>query len=143
MKTFLLFMALSISFQSFSQTSSEKELLKLSKKIFKWEVDNKIDSLANVFHEKFVVLSSDGGKQFKSDYLNRLKSGNFIHDSIDVEEDMATVSGNTAIITGKGKFTVTISGKKVALHLSYLEVFTRSNPKKPWQVLAMKANSIQ
>lgn len=143
MKPFLLFIALLISFQSFSQTSSEKEILKFSKKIFKWEVANKIDSLANVFHEKFVVLSSDGGSQFKNEYLNRLKNGDFIHDSIEVEEDTATVSGNTAIVTGKGKFAVTISGKKVALRLSYMEVFTRSNPKKPWKVLAMKANSIQ
>ncbi|MFV5692079.1 nuclear transport factor 2 family protein [Flavobacterium sp. LT1R49] len=143
MKTYLLFIVLFINFQSFSQTSSEKEILKLSAKIFQWEVDNKIDSLANVFHEKFVVLSSDGSSQFKDGYLNRLKSGNFIHESIDVEENAATVTGNTAIVTGKGKFAVSISGKKVALRLSYIEVFTRVNHKKPWQVLAMKASIIQ
>ncbi len=143
MKTYLLLIVLFISFQSFSQTSSEKEILKLSEKIFQWEVANKIDSLASVFHEKFVVLSSDGSSQFKESYLNRLKSGNFIHESIDVEENAATVTGNTAVVTGKGKFTVSLSGKKVVLRLSYIEVFTRVNHKKPWQVLAMKASIIQ
>lgn len=90
-----------------------------------------------------MVLSSDGSSQFKTGYLDRLKSGTFNHDSIDVDENAATVTGNTAIVTGKGKFAVTVSGNKVALRLSYIEVFTRENAKKPWKVLAMKASIIQ
>jgi hypothetical protein len=143
MKKYLSFITLFTSFLSFSQTTSEKEILKLSAQIFKWEVENKIDSLATIFHEKFVVLSSDGSSQFKDGYINRLKSGKFNHDNIDVEENAATVTGNTAIVTGKGKFAVTVSGNKLALRLSYIEVFTRENVKKPWKVLAMKASIIQ
>lgn len=143
MKKYILIITLLTGFLSFSQTTSEKEILKLSGQIFKWEVENKIDSLSTVFHEKFVVLSSDGSSQFKTGYLDRLKSGTFNHDSIDVDENAATVTGNTAIVTGKGKFAVTISGNKVALRLSYIEVFTRENAKKSWKVLAMKASIIQ
>lgn len=139
-KTCLLVIFLLTGFQSFSQSNSEKEILKLSVAIFKWEVENKIDSLENIFHEKFIVIGSDGNSQLKNQYIDRLKSVSFVHDSINIEGNSAIVFGNTAIVSGKGKFTVTVSGKKVELHLSYMEVFARENSKKAWKVLAMKAN---
>ncbi len=142
-KTILLLTLLFSGLQSFSQTSPEKEILQLSNAIFKWEVDNKIDSLEKVFHEKFVVVGSDGNSQLKNAYLNRLKSGAFVHDAINVEENSAIVSDNTAIVTGKGIFSVTASGNKIKLHLSYMEVFTRTDSKNPWQVIAMKANILE
>lgn len=126
-------------FQSFSQTTSEKEVLQLSADIFKWEVENNFTALENIFHEQFVVFSSNGMNQFKKDYLIRLQSGNFIHNSILVEENKATVTENTAVVTGKGKFAVTVSGNKRDLHLDYIEVFTRKDAASPWKVLAMKA----
>lgn len=139
-KTYLLAILLLTGLQSFSQSSSEKEVLKLSDAVFKWEVENKIDSLENVFHKKFVVIGSDGNSQTKNQYIDRLKSGSFVHDSINIEENNVIVSGNTAVVSGRGKFSVTISGNKVELHLSYMEVFTKENNKKTWQVLAMKAS---
>ena len=142
-KTILLLTLLFTVIQSFSQTSSEKEILQLSNDIFKWEVDNKIDSLEKVFHEKFVVVGSDGNSQLKNPYLNRLKSGAFVHDAINVEENSAIVSDNTAIVIGKGMFSVTVSGNKIKLNLSYIEVFTRTDSKNPWQVIAMKANILE
>ncbi len=142
-KTILLLTLLFTGLQSFSQTSSEKEILQLSNDIFKWEVGNKIDSLEKVFHEKFVVVSSDGNSQLKSAYINSLKSGAFVHDNINIEENSAIVSDNTAIVTGKGKFSVTVSGKKIELHLSYMEVFTRTDSENSWQVIAMKANILE
>ena len=142
MKNYLLAMLLLTGFQAFSQASPEKEVLKLSGDIFKWEVKNNIDSLEQIFHEKFTVIGSDGNGQLKNQYISRLKSGSFVHDSITVEEHTAIVSGYTAVVSGKGRFSVTVSGDKVNLHLSYLEVFTRENNKKPWQVLAMKASML-
>jgi hypothetical protein len=123
--------------------TDESTVLKLSNEIFKWEVGNKIDSLESLLHEKFVVVNSAGQTQTKQQYVSRLKSGNFIHDHINVEENSAVVSNNTAVVTGKGKFDVTVSGNKVALYLSYIEVFTRKNAKGSWLVLAMKASSLE
>jgi hypothetical protein len=80
--------------------------------------------------------------QFKKDYLIRLQSGNFIHNSIIVEENKATVTENTAVVTGKGRFGVTVSGNKADLHLDYIEVFTRKDATSPWKVLAIKARVI-
>ena len=142
-KTILLLTLLFTGLQSFSQKSPEKEILQLSNDIFKWEVGNKMDSLEKVFHEKFVVVGSDGNSQLKNAYINRLKSGAFVHDNINVEENSVIVSDNTAIVTGKGKFSVTVSGNKIKLHLSYMEVFTRTDSENSWQVIAMKANILE
>jgi Domain of unknown function (DUF4440) len=143
MKVIITFVTFFISAQLFAQTETEAEILNLSKQIFKWEVEDKIDSIENMFHEKFVVVSGDGSSQNKKQYITRLRSGNFVHNSIDVEEDTAIVVNNTATVVGKGKFTVTISGNKVSLSLSYIEVFTRPNPKKTWKILAMHATVLQ
>ena len=139
MKLSLLFICLLFSIRSFTQNAEEKSILQLSDKIFKWEVSNQIDSLNNNFHEQFTVTGSDGNSQKKEQYISRLKGGSFIHNNIEVEESNATVSSNTAVVVGKGIFNVTVSGNKLSLHLSYLEVFTRAGQNEPWKVLAMKA----
>ncbi len=130
------------SSQAFGQINSEVEILNLSNQVFKWEVENNINAIDSIFHEKFVVVGSDGNSQSKGQYLPKLKSGSFIHNSIIVEENSAIVNGNTAVVYGKGKFDVTVAGKKILLRLSYNEVFTRDDKSKPWKVLAMKASTL-
>ncbi len=143
MKLFFLFTAMLCTADLSAQTKEETAILNLSKQVFTWEVDNKIDSLENLFDEKFVVVSSNGESQFKKQYIARLKSGNFTHNSIEVEENSASVVNNTALVVGKGKFNVTVSGKTLTLHLSYTEVFTRGGAKKRWSLLAMHASVLE
>ncbi|MFV8361406.1 DUF4440 domain-containing protein [Flavobacterium sp. LS1P3] len=132
-----------VNIKAMAQSKSEIEILTLSSTIFKWEVENKIDLLENIFDEKFVVVGGDGSSQNKTQYITLLRSGNFEHNSIDITEQTATVVNNTATVVGKGRFTVTISGNKITLLLSYIEVFTRPNAKKPWKILAMHATVLE
>jgi hypothetical protein len=131
------------AFGAHAQSPEETNVLRLSAEIFRWEVDNKIDSLDNTFHEKFVVVSSKGLRQPKKQYIATLKSGNFAHNSIVVSESNAVVAGNTAVVTGKGMFTVTVNGQKNELQLAYMEVFSRPNSRSGWKVLALQANHLQ
>jgi len=143
MKLIFTVLAMFFTAQLFAQSKEEAAVLGLSKQIFAWEVDNKIDSLANLFDEKFVVVSSSGETQSKKQYITRLKSGSFNHNGIEVEENTAMVVNNTAMVIGKGKFTVTVSGNNKLLHLSYTEVFTRAGATKPWKLLAMHATMLE
>ncbi len=118
-----------------AQSNQEVKVLELSKNIFKWDLTNQVDSLANVYDQKFMVVSGTGDIQRKDQFLTTLRSGNFIHNSIDIEENTATVENGTATVVGKGKFTVTISGNKMSLRLSYMEVFIKKA--KGWKLLAM------
>ncbi|NCD68557.1 nuclear transport factor 2 family protein [Mucilaginibacter agri] len=121
------------------QTPAEAGVLELSKKVFNWEVDNRIDSLANLLDVKFTAFTSSGDKQTKEQYLAVLRSGNVVHNSIEVEESTATVVSNTATVAGKGRFRITVNGNKRNIHLSYLEVFIRLNEHTPWKMLALHA----
>ncbi|MBS1656324.1 MAG: nuclear transport factor 2 family protein [Bacteroidetes bacterium] len=140
MKSTLLFVFILISAFSFGQTKPEQEILRLSKQIFDYEVTNKFDSLEKIFDENFVAVGSSGEAQNKQKYLKGLRDGDFIHHSIEVEQDTAIVVNNTATVFGKGKFTVTSTGNKVTLNLSYIEVFTRSKSTGEWKIMAMHAS---
>jgi len=143
MKRLCSIIAIVFAIQGYGQSPSETEILKLSNRVFKWEVENKIDSLAKVFDEKFVVVNGSGESKFKDEYIQFLKSGNFVHNSIEIEETKAVVSKNAATVVGKGRFIVTVSGTQKTLLLSYVEVFTRSSPTADWKVLVMHATAQQ
>lgn len=143
MRTIFIVIILLLSPKLFAQTIDESNLFNLSRSFFKLEVENNIDSLETILHEKFVAVSSTGSIQNKSQYTDRLKNGNFVHNRIDIEESKVTLSENTATVIGKGKFTITVSGTTNTLHLSYMLVFTRSNPDNAWKLLALKANALE
>ncbi len=124
---------------AFAQSPPEAALLKLSGKVFSWEVENKIDSLNNLFDTRFIAHTSGGQNQTKQQYIAGLKSGNVVHNSVEIEESSASVVNNTATVAGKGKFTVTVNGNYRIIHLSYLEVFIRTDERLPWKLLALHA----
>jgi NAD(P)-dependent dehydrogenase (short-subunit alcohol dehydrogenase family) len=135
MKIILTALLLLITGAVSAQSKQEAQILALSKTIFRWETTNQLDSLANIFDQKFMVVSGTGEIQKRDQYLTTLRSGNFVHNNIDVEDNAATVENSTATVVGKGKFTVTISGNKVTLPLSYIEVFTKI--RNSWKLLAL------
>jgi hypothetical protein len=139
-KAFFLFLLLLSGLLSFSQSSSEKEILKLSGDIFRWEVGNKTDSLDGLIDEKFKAVNSLGEIQTKEQYLKILRSGSVKHDSITVEQTTVSITDKTAIVTGKGRFHLTASNNKLHRHLSYIEVFARNG--KSWKLIALYASSL-
>jgi hypothetical protein len=139
MKIILSIALLMLTINGFAQTANEETVTALSSKVFTWEVDNKIDSIADVFDEKFMAFTSSGDKQNREKYLSVLRSGSVIHNSIEIEETTASVVNNTATVAGKGKFTITVNGNKRTIHLSYLEVFVRRDEQSPWKMLALHA----
>jgi hypothetical protein len=143
MKVFFSMAAILFAIYGFGQSPEEIQILKLSGDIFKWETENKINLLENIFSDKFVVVNAAGESQTKAQYLTLLRSGSFVHDSIDVEQNNATLVDNTTLIVGKGKFVVTRFGKKIKLRLSYTEVFTRPTAGQSWKILAMHASILQ
>lgn len=74
-----------------------------------------------------IQIQIDGSLNQKKGYIERLKGGNFKHNSINVLEDRAVISGNTAIVIGIGDFDITISGNQKITRLSYIEVFVRED----------------
>jgi hypothetical protein len=130
---FILLAALQLS----AQSKAEFEILTVSKDLFRWETEGKIDSLANLFDDKLIVVGSKGTKRGKSEYLTDLKNGKPVHNKIDVQEASATIQGTTAIVFGKGFFDTTMNDINTTSHLSYMEVFVKEN--KNWKLIALYA----
>jgi len=140
MKFILLFSIVFATNPIFSQSKTEAEVLKISNKIFTWEVENNINSLEGVLGARFKVVNSRGDVQTKEQYVATLRGGNMSHDSIAIEQNTVTIVDKTAIVIGKGRFHMTISGNKLHRHLSYMEVFVRDN--KDWKLIALYASPL-
>lgn len=125
--------------KAFSQTNKEAAVKDLSAKIFKWEVAGHTDSLSSVFHDKLQVWGTSGDAVTKTEYLQRLSSPAFIHNNVIIKKSTAIIADNTAIVNGEGIFELTIEGNQTTLHLSYTEVFTRSDHSMPWMLLTITA----
>ena len=121
-----------------AQTKEEKDVLSVSKQIFRLEVQNKIDSLENLMHEKLTVVNSKGETLNKDQYIATFRSGSFVHNSIDIEENTVSLVDKIATVAGKGNFNITAAGNNVIRHLSYIEVFTKTNT--GWKLFALKAS---
>ena len=104
--------------------------LRLSNTMFTWEVNGNMDSLTHLFDSKLSIVNSRGEIQNKAQFLSTLSSGNFEHDSIDVEQSVAIVKNNTATVIGKGRFAMTLNGNKLHRHLSYTEVFIKEEKQR-------------
>lgn len=60
MKSFITFLMLFTFGNVFSQSKAEEVVTRLSKGLFKWEVENKIDSIENLLSNQLVVVNSKG-----------------------------------------------------------------------------------
>ncbi len=118
-----------------AQSATEASVLAMSNDMFRFEVEGKFDSLANLFDDSLVSVSSNGAMHRKSDYLADLKAGKPVHNNIQVQEASARITKTTAIVMGKGVFTVTANGAKATYHLSYMEVFIKKG--RAWQMVAL------
>ncbi len=140
MKIFFSIASILLALNGFGQSPTEAQILKLSKDLFHWEVENKINSIESLLGEKCKVVNSRGDIQTKEQYLATLRSGSVQHDSIAIEQNTITIVDKTAIVIGKGRFHMTVSGNKIHRHLSFMEVFTEDD--NGWKLTALYASAL-
>jgi hypothetical protein len=140
MKLTGIFIMLFFSLKVFSQSSPESAVLDLSKKIFQWEVEGKIDSLSDISDDSLTILTNTGWTKTKTQYISDQKAGKPVHNSIDVKEASVKIAGHTAVVVGKGVFAVTVNGNPLTLNLAYMEVFIEEN--HTWKMLAFHASKL-
>jgi hypothetical protein len=121
-----------LTYQVFSQSKSELEIINLSNTKFRWQLEGKLDSLSNMFDDKIILQHASGKIQSKNEYLENLKSGMLVYNKIDVKENSVRIIGATAILIGKVDFNVSINGEKKDFNFSFTEVYTKN--KKSWSL---------
>lgn len=98
----------------------------------------KYDSLESVLDDRLMFVHSNGWVETKQEFIQDIKSGKLRYAKIEVQEANVRLYSSTAIVTGKGKFSVDLEGKPLEIVLSYTEVYVQKNNK--WVLASRHAN---
>ncbi|MFZ9980975.1 MAG: nuclear transport factor 2 family protein [Cyclobacteriaceae bacterium] len=135
----LSFILIVCGFSSTAQTKDEAEIENISRKKFRWMIEQKLDSLDLLTDERLSYIHSNGWVQSKKEFLEDFK-GKLIYHKIDINELSARVYRRSAVVTGKGHFSVSLNGNKLEIDLLFSEVYVRSGNK--WKLVSRHANKI-
>lgn len=142
MKTIILTLA-SLAFTTavFAQSRTEKEITTISKNRVKWLLEKKYDSLATIYDENAVTVHGNGMIRTAREHFEDIRNNRPIYKNIEIEESTVKDFGNTAILVGKGVFTISMNGSDMVAHMAYTEVYAKKG--KNWKLIARHASQIQ
>lgn len=109
-----------------STANIEQELLNLSKKKWFWMADKKVDSLANLFHEKSVFVHM-GGSWGKEQELDVIEGGGIYYKKADIHEASVNIIGNTAILLNRITLLAVVGGNEVTNPFMVTEVYVKED----------------
>ena len=124
---------------SFSQTKDEATVLDLSRTKFRWMIEKKTDSLNLILDERLSYIHSNGWVQNKKEFIDDFNRKLTYH-SINLSELHVRVYRRSAVVTGKGHFSVSLEGNRVETDLFFTEVYVRYGNK--WKLASRHANKI-
>ena len=124
-----------------SQSKQEQEVLQLSKRKFSWLINKNFDSLNFALDDRLTFIHSNGWVQTKGELIADLKSGKLKYLNIEVLEASVRMYPKSAVVTGKGKFSVDMSGTTNTYDLTYTETYVLQ--KREWKLASRHASRAQ
>ena len=138
-----IFLALTLTIQVSAQstkkkalknTSTEQEIINLSKKKWLWMSEKNVDSLTVLFHEKSVFVHM-GGSWGKEQEINIIKSGGIWYKNAEIQETSVQIIGKTAILLDKIRLTAIVGGNEVINPFMVTEVYVKQG--KRWELCSL------
>jgi hypothetical protein len=120
----LFFLILSAQSSMSQNSADELEIINLSKTKWQWMSDKKVDTLANLFHEKAVFVHM-GGAWGKEPELNVIKSGEIWYKNADIHEVSVNIIGTTAILLNRITLLAIVGGNEVTNPFEVTEVYVK------------------
>ncbi|CAL1518860.1 nuclear transport factor 2 family protein [Chitinophaga sp. MM2321] len=112
---------------SFAQSSStDQEIIHLSKEKWQWMADKNTATLDSLFHEKSVFVHM-GGSWGKEQELSVIKSGGIWYKKADIHEVSVHVIDNTAILLNRIDLLAVVGGNEVTNPFMVTEVYIKQN----------------
>jgi ketosteroid isomerase-like protein len=130
-----------ISFGAFAQNStSEKEIIELSKNKWQWMADKDVEKLATLFHDKskFVHMSGSWKKERE---LEIIESGSIWYKQANVHDVAVEVFGNTAIAWNRITLVAHVRGNDVTTEFTVTEVYQKEG--SDWKLLDLTFSSVR
>ncbi|MBK9257454.1 MAG: DUF4440 domain-containing protein [Saprospiraceae bacterium] len=110
--------------------SDFQDTLKLIKTIndlhikkFRWMEQKQMDSLSLLLDDGVYYIHSNGWKETKDEVLENIQSGKLTYRNVRITDSDVRLIDNTAIVTGKGIFSVSMDDKPIEINLYYTEVY--------------------
>ena len=126
---------------SIAQTSTtEQDVIQLSKNKWQWMADKAVDKLEPLFHaeSKFVHMS---GTWKKDEELDIIRTGSIWYKQTDVHDVAAEVVENTAIVWSRITLTALVRGTDAKTEFTTTEVYQRQGSE--WKLLALTFSSVR
>lgn len=111
-----------------SISTSEQQIIQVSKMKWQWMAEKKIDSLDQLFHENAMFIHM-GGSMSKKQELDVIKSGGIHYKQTDIQEVTVKTVGNTVILYNKIKLVAVVGGNEVVNPFVVTEVYINENGK--------------
>ena len=141
MKSFFSIIAILFTSALFGQSNTESEIKKLSGKRVEWLLQNNVDSLVSLYDENSITIHGNGMIRTTAEHINDIKSGRPTYKSIEIKEASVKDFGNTAVLVGKGIFSISINGQEMTQNMVFTEVYIKKN--NQWKLISRQASQLQ
>ena len=141
MKSFFSIIAILFTSALFGQSNTESEIKKLSGKRVEWLLHNNVDSLVSLYDENSITIHGNGMIRTTAEHINDIKSGRPTYKSIEIKEASVKDFGNTAVLVGKGIFSISINGQEMTQNMVFTEVYIKKN--NQWKLISRQASQLQ
>lgn len=122
----LLIVFMSVQWAFAQNSTSEQEIIDLSKEKWQWMSDKNADVLDKLFHEKAVFVHM-GGSWGKERELDIIKSGGIWYKKADIHEVSVNIIDNTAILLNRIDLLAEVGGNEVTNPFMVTEIYIKTN----------------
>ena len=134
----LIFTSVNLSFSQNSTT--EQEIISLSKDKWQWMADKNVDKLATLFDDrsKFVHMSGTWNKDRELDII---KTGSIWYKKTDVHDVVVEIFDDTAILWNRITLLAVVRGNEVSNQFTVTEIY--KNQENDWKLLNLTFSSVR
>ncbi len=134
----LIFTSVNVSFSQNSTT--EQEIINLSKDKWQWMADKNVDKLATLFDDrsKFVHMSGTWNKDRELDII---KTGSIWYKKTDVHDVVVEIFEDTAILWNRITLLAVVRGNEVSNQFTVTEIYKKQE--SDWKLLDLTFSSVR
>jgi ketosteroid isomerase-like protein len=126
---------------SFADAAKAADAVKdLDAKRFQAQTKNDFDALGSLLADDLVYTHSSAAVDGKTAYIDSMKSGRTKYEAIEPSDVKVRVYGNTAIINGTAKLTVTSNGATNTFSVRYTDIWVLRDNK--WQMVGWQSTRL-
>ena len=104
--------------------NAEQEVISLSRAKWRWMMEEKVDSLAALFHEKAVFVHM-GATFTRNEELDVIRNRRIVYKNVDIQDASVRIVGSTAILLNRIRLVAVVGGNEVTNPFVVTEVYVQ------------------